>query len=67
MPGEWNPSLLSDYKGTKYSFRQHLDNGQRCYRLRALGDNRNDEDCFLAPDEVRPIFLRVVLDCLAVA
>ena len=67
MPGEWKPSLLSDYKGTKYSFHQHLDDGRRCYRLRALGDNRNDEDYFLAPDEVRPIFLRVVLDCLAVA
>jgi hypothetical protein len=41
MPGEWKPSLLSDYKGTKYSFRQHLDDGRRCYRLRALGDNHN--------------------------
>lgn len=30
MPGEWKPSLLSDYKGTKYSFRQHLDDGRRC-------------------------------------
>jgi hypothetical protein len=28
----------------KYSFRQHLDDGRCCYRLRALGDNRNDED-----------------------
>ena len=37
MPGEWKPSLFSDYKGTKYSFRQHLDDGRRFYRLRALG------------------------------
>jgi hypothetical protein len=67
MPGEPRPSLLSDYKGTKYCFRQHLDDGHRCYRLRSLGDNRNDDEHYLAPEEVRPIFLRVLLDCLAPA
>jgi hypothetical protein len=64
MPGEWKPSLLSDYNGTKYSFRQHLGDGHRCFRLRALGDNHNDEDYYLAPPEARPIFLRVLLDCM---
>jgi hypothetical protein len=29
-----------------------------------LGDNRNDDEHNLAPDEVRPIVMRVVLDCL---
>ena len=67
MPGEARPSLLSDYKGTKYCFRQHLEDGHRCYRLRSLGDNRNDDEHYLAPEEVRPIFMRVVLDCLAPA
>jgi hypothetical protein len=66
-PGESRPSFLSDYVGTKYSFRQHLDDGHYCFRLRALGDNRNDDDHNLAPDEVRPIFLRVLLDCIAPA
>jgi hypothetical protein len=67
MPGEWKPSLVSDYQGTKYSFPQHLSDGHRCYRLRALGDNRNDEDYYLAPAEARPVFLRVLLDCLVPA
>lgn len=65
MAGEPRPSRLADYQGTKYCFRQHLDDGHRCYRLRSLGDNRNDDEHNLAPDEVRPIFMRVVLDCLA--
>src|ERR1041385_6557241 len=43
MPGEWQPSLLSDYKETKYCFRQQLDDGRSCYRLRAPGGTRNDE------------------------
>lgn len=67
MAGEWKPSFLSDYDGTRYSFRQHLADGHQCHRLAALGDNRNDEDYYLAPDEARPIFLAVLLDCLAPA
>ncbi|MCC6366827.1 MAG: hypothetical protein IT165_25175 [Bryobacterales bacterium] len=67
MPGEWKPSLLSDYNGTKYSFQHYLDDGHRCYRLRALGDNRNDEEYYLAPEEARPIFLRVLVECLVPA
>ena len=65
-PGESRPSLLSDYRGTKYSFRQHLSDGHYCFRLRPLGDDPREE-CDLAPDEVRPIFLQVVQDCLTAA
>lgn len=65
MAGEWPPSFLTDYDGTRYSFRQHLADGHRCHRLAALGDNRNDEDYYLAPDVVRPVFLAVLLDCLS--
>lgn len=66
MPGEPKPSTVRDYLGTKYSFMQPLGNGHRCYRLRSLGDNPRDERD-LAPDEVRPIFLRVVTECLSTA
>ena len=64
MPGEARPTMLRDYVGTKYSFRQRLADGHQCFRLRALGDNPREEHN-LAPTEVRPIFLRVVLDCMA--
>lgn len=64
MSGESPPSFLSDYKGTKYSFLQHLDDGHRCQRLRSLGDRRGDPEYNLAPKAARPIFLQVVLDCL---
>jgi len=66
MPGEAKPSNIRDYLGTTYSFQQRLGDGHRCYRLRALGDNpRSERD--LAPEEVRAIFLRVLLECLAPA
>jgi len=65
-PGESRPSFLTDYSGTKYSFRQHLKDGHYCFRLRPLGDDPREERD-LAPDEVRPIFMRVVLDCLTAA
>ncbi len=65
MPGEPRPSFITDYKGTKYCFTQPLDDGHRCYRLRALGNKPRADEHDLAPEEVRPIFLRVVLDCLA--
>ncbi len=64
MAGEPKPSSLRDYIGTKYSFLQPLADGHRCYRLRSLGDNPRDERD-LAPQEVRPIFLRVVTDCMS--
>ena len=66
MPGEARPQMLLDYLGTRYSFRQFLADGHFCFRLRALGDNPREER-ELAPAEVRPIFLRVVLDCMVQA
>lgn len=66
MPGDMKPSSLRDYMGTKYSFQQHLAEGNRCFRLRSLGDNPHAE-VELAPVGVRSIFLRVVTDCLTVA
>ena len=65
LPGDPRPCRVEDYVGTPYSFRQHLSDGHKCYRLRSLGDKPSETD--LAPSEVRPIFLRVVLDCLALA
>ncbi|MFZ5928622.1 MAG: hypothetical protein ACOYX1_14385 [Acidobacteriota bacterium] len=41
--------------GTRYSFREHLDNGYLCWKLRRLGRG----------DELRPIFLAVVAECMA--
>ncbi len=67
LPGDPRPCRVEDYVGTPYSFRQHLGDGHRCYRLRALGDNRNADERNLAPEEVRPIFLRVVTYCLTQA
>jgi hypothetical protein len=64
MPGEPKPSTLRDYVGTKYSFRQRLAGGHVAYRLRSLGDSAYASESNLAPDEVRPIFLRVILDCM---
>lgn len=52
-------------RARSYCFRQHLEDNHRCHRFRSLGDNRNDDEHYLSPEEVRPIFLRVVLDCLA--
>ena len=65
LPGDPRPCRPEDYIGTCYSFRQQFSNGRKCWRLRALGDKPSETE--LAPEEVRPIFLRVVLDCLAPA
>lgn len=46
---------LSDYKGTKYVFIEKVGDGHFCYHLKRLGRG----------DELRPIFLRVLTDCLA--
>jgi hypothetical protein len=54
-PGDPPPARLTDYIGTRYSFREHLENGHICWRLRRLGRDH----------ELRPIFLQVVTDCLA--
>ena len=67
LPGDPRPCRPEDYIGTCYSFRQQFSDGHRCYRLRALGDNRNADEHNLAPEEVRPIFLRVLQECMAKA
>jgi len=54
-PGEGRAAELKDYLGTRYSFREHLDNGYLCWKLRRLGRG----------DELRPIFLAVVAECMA--
>jgi len=61
------PTSPRDYVGTRYAFRQSLKDGHRCYRLRALGDKPNSDERNLAPESVRPIFLRVVLGCIVSA
>lgn len=53
-PGDPEPVKPSDYLGTRYSFREHLDNGHLCWRLKRLGRGK----------ELRPIFLAVVADFL---
>jgi hypothetical protein len=44
----------SDYVGTRYSYQEHLENGYIAWALRRLGRG----------DELRPVFLQVVSDCL---
>lgn len=65
MPGEPASMRNTDYMGKRYSFRQHLDGGHRCWRLKSLAGGRGETN--LAPEEVRPIFLRVLMDCLVPA
>jgi hypothetical protein len=43
-----------DYVGTRYSYPEYLENGYIAWALRRLGRG----------DEFRPLFLRVVSDCL---
>jgi len=46
---------IRQYMGTRYSFREHLDNGRLCWKLRQLGRG----------NELRPIFLAVLTECMA--
>ncbi len=63
LPGEGKAIRPADYCGTRYSLRQQLGPGLSCWRLRALGDKPSETN--LAPEELRPVFMRVVTDCLA--
>lgn len=65
LPGEGKPARPADYLGTRYSVKQPLSDGHSCWRLRSLGDRQSETD--LAPEEVRPVFLQVVLDCMSQA
>jgi hypothetical protein len=55
------PMSRTAYMGTRYSFQDHLKCGV-CWDLKRLGGARWGTN--YAPDEVRPIFLQVVTDCL---
>jgi hypothetical protein len=70
-PGDPKPTTIRDYLGKGYSFKHHLDDGHRPWALRPLSGHVNHSDqgmeYHLAPECVRPIFLRVLLDCLVPA
>lgn len=70
-PGDPKPTTVRSYVGQPYSFRHHLDDGHTAWALKPLGGyvSRRDQSAeyHLAPDCVRPIFLRVLLDCLVPA
>ena len=61
---EPRPTTIGSYAGTRYGFRQRLSDGHVTYRLRALGDHPFGSERDLAPDCTRPIFLRVLRDCM---
>ena len=64
-PGDPRPTTIRDFQGQPYSFEQSLSNGHQCWKLRPLQGGHSDST--LAPSELRPIFLRVVLECLVSA
>ncbi len=64
-PGDPHPTTVRQYMGTGYSFDQPLGDGHHCWKLRPLQGGHAES--LLAPPEVRPIFLQVVLDCMAPA
>ena len=55
-----NPVETRARSGTRYSFPQNLDNGNRCWKLRRV-DGRDDDG---RPVTTRSVFLQVVTDCL---
>lgn len=63
LPSDGRPMRAADYLGTQYSMKQRLNDGHTCWKLRSLGDRPSETD--LAPVAVRPVFMQVVLDCLA--
>jgi hypothetical protein len=52
-PDDPKPGRLTDYMGTRYSYREHLENGRIAWAMKPLGKG----------DELRPVFLQVLLDC----
>ena len=59
------PATVRDYAGQAYSFEQPLEDGHACWKLRPLQGGRSEST--LAPPELRPLFLTVLLDCLVPA
>ena len=67
-PGDPHQTQLRDHMGQAYSYRHELDDGHRPWALRPLGHRIRQDQSFeynLAPTETRPIFMRVLLDCIA--
>ncbi len=57
------PTAIRDYVGQAYSHRQHLSDGHKTWKLKPLQGGRSETN--LAPEDLRPIFMRVVMDCVA--
>jgi hypothetical protein len=55
-----NPVQARAQAGTRYSFPENLDSGQRCWKFRRL--DRRDEDG--TPVNTRGVFLQVLVDCM---
>ena len=69
-PGEPRPTTVRDHMGQAYSYRHDLDDGHQPWALRPLGHRIRTDQSFeynLAPECVRTIFLRVLLECIAPA
>ncbi len=70
-PGDPKPTTLRDYVGKAYSWEQPLDDGHQPWALRPLVGHVAREDqsheYHLAPRSLRPIFIRVLLDCMVEA
>jgi hypothetical protein len=67
LRGKDDPRVTSlrEYQGQAYSFEQQLTDGHQCWKLRPLQGGRSE--VMLAPESLRPIFIRVLLECLAPA
>ena len=67
-PGDPDVLSVRDYMGKAYSFHQDLDDGHRPWAMKPLAGyaSRQDQNIeyHLAPARLRPIFLRVLLDCI---
>lgn len=67
-PGDPEPTRIRDYMGKPYSFKHHLEDGHTPWSLKPLTGrvSRTDQNVeyHLAPESVRPIFIRVLLDCV---
>ena len=55
-----NPVETHAKSGTRYSFREALDGGLHCWKLRRV-DGRDDDGM---PVTTRNVFLQVIADCL---
>lgn len=67
-PGDPKLTTPRDYLGKAYSWEQPLDDGHQAWALRPLAGHvaRGDKshEYHLAPASLRPIFMRVLLDCI---